>query len=168
MLFPDFLASLSKSIISQSRSHHDSPCLRVSVVINMLESQRKALIAAACEIRKNAHAPYSKFHVGAALLTASGKVFTGCNVENASYGLTICAERSAVCSAIAAGEHNWLAMAVATPGGHSPCGACRQVLVEFASELPILLVDSDRPEAPDAVLETDMRTLLPGRFIFSK
>ena len=134
----------------------------------MTESQRKALIAAACGIRKHAHAPYSKFHVGAALLTASGKIFTGCNVENASYGLTICAERSAVCSAVAAGEREWVAMAVATPGGHSPCGACRQVLVEFAPELPILLVDSDRPDAGDSVHETNMRTLLPGRFIFSK
>jgi cytidine deaminase len=134
----------------------------------MTNQQRQALIAAACEIRKQAHAPYSKFHVGAALLTASGKIVTGCNVENASYGLTICAERSAVCSAIAAGERQFVAMAVATPGGHSPCGACRQVLVEFAPDLPILLVDSDKPGAADGVVETDMKTLLPGRFIFSK
>jgi cytidine deaminase len=131
----------------------------------MTDAQRTALIAAACEIRRQAHAPYSKFHVGAALLTASGKIITGCNVENASYGLTICAERSAVCSAVAAGEKQWLAMAVATPGGHSPCGACRQVLVEFAPNLPILLVDSDHPEK---VHETDMQTLLPGRFVFSR
>jgi cytidine deaminase len=131
----------------------------------MTDAQRTALIAAACDIRRHAHAPYSKFHVGAALLTASGKIITGCNVENASYGLTICAERSAVCSAIAAGEKQWLAMAVATPGGHSPCGACRQVLVEFAPNLPILLVDSDHPEK---VIETDMQTLLPGRFVFSR
>jgi cytidine deaminase len=131
----------------------------------MTDAQRTALIIAACEIRRQAHAPYSKFHVGAALLTASGKIITGCNVENASYGLTICAERSAVCSAIAAGEKQWLAMAVATPGGHSPCGACRQVLVEFAPNLPILLVDSDHPEK---VIETDMQTLLPGRFVFSR
>ena len=131
----------------------------------MTDPQRTALIAAACEIRRNAHAPYSKFHVGAALLTASGKIIAGCNVENASYGLTICAERSAVCTAIAADEKQWLAMAVATPGGHSPCGACRQVLVEFAPNLPILLVDSDHPEK---VHETDMQTLLPGRFVFSR
>ncbi len=131
----------------------------------MTDAQRTALIAAACDIRPQAHAPYSKFHVGAALLTASGKIITGCNVENASYGLTICAERSAVCTAIAAGEKQWLAMAVATPGGHSPCGACRQVLVEFAPNLPILLVDSDHPEK---VHETDMQTLLPGRFVFSR
>jgi cytidine deaminase len=134
----------------------------------MTNQQRQALIAAACEIRKQAHAPYSEFHVGAALLTASGKIITGCNVENASYGLTICAERSAICSAIACGERQFIAMAVATPGGHSPCGACRQVLVEFAPDLPILLVDSDKPGAADGVVETDMKTLLPGRFIFSK
>src|SRR2546430_11469323 len=121
----------------------------------MTDDERRKLIAAACDIRKQAHAPYSKFHGGAALLTASGKIFSGCNVENASYGLTICAERSAVCSAIAAGERDWVAMAVATPGGHSPCGACRQVLVEFAPELPILLVDSDRPDAAGGVHETD-------------
>ena len=132
------------------------------------------MILAACEIRKNAHAPYSKFQVGAALLTGSGKIFSACNVENASYGLTICAERSAIVGAVAAGEgktgaaNDWVAMAVATPGGHSPCGACRQVLVEFAPELPILLVDSDRPDAADGVKETDMKTLLPGRFVFEK
>ena len=132
----------------------------------MNEQQRKQLIAASCEIRKNAHAPYSKFHVGAAILTKSGKIFTGCNVENASYGLTICAERSAAVGAVAAGEKDWAAIAVATPGGHSPCGACRQVLVEFAPDLQVLLVDSDRPDSADGVIETDMQTLLPGRFIF--
>jgi cytidine deaminase len=131
----------------------------------MTPDQCQALISAACEIRRHAHAPYSKFHVGAAILTTSGKIIIGCNVENASYGLTICAERSAVTSAIAAGEKDWIAMAVATPGGHSPCGACRQVIVEFAPALPILLVDSDHP---DKVVETDMTTLLPGRFVFSR
>jgi cytidine deaminase len=134
----------------------------------MNEQQRKQLIAASCDIRKNAHAPYSKFQVGAAILTKSGKVFSGCNVENASYGLTICAERSAAVSAVAAGEKDWVAIAVATPGGHSPCGACRQVLVEFAPDLPVLLVDSDRPNSADGVVETNMQTLLPGRFIFNK
>lgn len=137
----------------------------------MTSDQRQKLIQAACEIRQRAHAPYSKFQVGAALLTASGKIFTGCNVENASFGLTNCAERTAIFTAVAAGEgqpgkdNTWIAMAVATPGGHSPCGACRQVLVEFAPELPILLVDSNRPTDPQAIYETDMKTLLPGRFI---
>lgn len=140
----------------------------------MSPQQREKLVQAACDIRKHAHAPYSKFHVGAALLTESGKIFVGCNVENASYGLTICAERAAVFAAVAAGEgksgeaNDWVAMAVATPGGHSPCGACRQVLVEFAPALPVLLVDSDRPDAAEGVRETDMAVLLPGRFVFEK
>jgi cytidine deaminase len=131
----------------------------------MTTNQREALVAAALEARAHAHAPYSNFHVGAALLTASGKIITGCNVENASYGLTICAERGAICSAVAAGEKEFVAKAIATPGGHTPCGACRQVIVEFAPDLPILLVDSDNPAK---VQETDMRTLLPGRFEFPK
>jgi cytidine deaminase len=134
----------------------------------MNDQQRKQLIAASCDIRKHAHAPYSKFQVGAAILTKSGKLFSGCNVENASYGLTICAERSAAVSAVAAGEKDWVAIAVATPGGHSPCGACRQVLVEFAPDMPVLLVDSDKPDSADGVHETNMATLLPGRFIFNK
>jgi cytidine deaminase len=123
--------------------------------------QRQALIATACDIRKHSHAPYSKFHVGAALLTATGEIIAGCNVENASYGLTICAERAAIFTAIAAGKRQWLAMAIATPGGFTPCGACRQVIAEFAPDLPILLVDGDNP---GSVQETDMQTLLPGKF----
>jgi cytidine deaminase len=131
----------------------------------MTNDQQQALISAALGARKQAHAPYSNFYVGAALLTASGKIITGCNVENASYGLTICAERVAIGTAVAAGEGEFVAMAVATAGGHSPCGACRQVIVEFAPELPILLVDADDPAK---VHETDMKTLLPGRFEFLK
>ena len=127
----------------------------------LTESQRSDLITAATAVRDNAYAKYSKFHVGAALLTDSGRLFTGCNVENASYGLTLCAERVAVSSAVAAGERQFVAMAIATAGGHAPCGACRQVIVEFAPELPILLVDADDQAN---VRETDMRTLLPERF----
>jgi len=151
------------AFIWHGRWHSERRSVEYPVMAPTTSDQRNALIAAACEIRQCAHAPYSKFHVGAAILTASGKIIVGCNVENASYGLTICAERTAVTSAIAAGEKDWLAMAVATPGGHSPCGACRQVIVEFAPNLPILLVDSDHP---DKVVETDMTTLLPGRFVF--
>ncbi len=80
---------------------------------------------------KQAYAPYSHYAVGAAALSASGKIYTGCNIENASYGLTVCAERTAVWSAVAAGEREIVAVAVATPNGATPCGACRQVLVEF-------------------------------------
>ncbi len=91
------------------------------------------LIAAACQAMENAHAPYSGYKVGAALLCADGTVFTGCNVENASYGLTNCAERTAIFSAIAGGQSDFKAMAIAASGESDPfpCGACRQVLSEF-------------------------------------
>ena len=119
------------------------------------------LIDAAVAVRTNAHAPYSKFHVGAAVLTSSGEIFAGCNVENASYGLTICAERVAVGSAVAGGHKQLVAVAVATAGGHSPCGACRQVLSEFGPAMQIMLVDSDDPAN---VRTTSLDKLLPEQF----
>ncbi len=128
-------------------------------------NDRRALITAALQARMQAHAPYSKFQVGAAILTASGKIISGCNVENSSYGLTICAERTAICTAVAAGEKDFAAIAVATLGGHPPCGACRQVMAEFVSELPILLVDADDPTK---IQEISLRVLLPGRFELPK
>ena len=85
----------------------------------------------AYEASKRAYVPYSHYAVGAATLSASGKVYSGCNIENASYGLTVCAERTAVWAAVAAGEREIVAVAVATPNGAPPCGACRQVLSEF-------------------------------------
>ena len=95
-----------------------------------------SLIQSAWDARENAYAPYSKFAVGAALLTADGRVFTGCNVENLSYGLTICAERVAIGSAVAAGVKNLTMLAVVadTDVPVSPCGACRQVMAEFGFE----------------------------------
>jgi len=90
------------------------------------------LVRAARTARAAAYAPYSRYRVGAAVLTATGRIFTGCNIENASYGLTVCAERVATWSAVAAGETTILAVAVATHNGATPCGACRQVLAEFA------------------------------------
>ena len=105
----------------------------------------------------------SQFKVGAAVLTGDGRIFAGCNVENSSYGLTICAERAAVFSAIAAGQQKLEMIAIATAGGGTPCGACRQVLAEFNPALPILLVDVDRP---DAIVETNLRELLPCAFSF--
>jgi len=122
---------------------------------------QKRLIDAALAARASAHAPYSKFHVGAAVLTPAGEIFPGCNVENASYGLTICAERAAVCTAIAAGHKKINAVAVVTAGGHSPCGACRQVLSEFGPAMEVLLVDADNPSN---VQTTTLAELLPRQF----
>jgi cytidine deaminase len=127
----------------------------------MNEAQRSLLGDAARQVRANAHAPYSRFQVGAAVLTATGEVFAGCNVENASYGLTMCAERVAVGAAVAAGHKQIAAIAVATAGGHSPCGACRQVLSEFGPAMEILLVDADDPTQ---VRTISLDKLLPEQF----
>lgn len=100
----------------------------------------KKLLAAALAARENAYAPYSKFKVGAAVETADGHIFTGCNVENASYGLTCCAERNAVFAAIGSGARSFKALCVVadTEEPVAPCGACRQVLAEFPFEKIIL------------------------------
>ena len=100
------------------------------------------LIRRALTAQKNAHAPYSKFRVGAALLTKSGQVYTGCNIENASYGLTICAERVALTKAVSEGHRQFQAIAVVCPSAKpTPCGACRQFLAEFG-DLEIICADS--------------------------
>jgi len=122
---------------------------------------RKRLINAALSTREKAYAPYSNFHVGAAVLTTDGTVFTGANVENASYGLAICAERIAAATAVSAGHRNITAVAVATTGGASPCGACRQFLAEFGPAMDVLIIDTkDADEAEVASLEK----LLPAQF----
>lgn len=122
------------------------------------------LIAAARRARRNAHAPYSRFRVGAALLTRTGKVFTGCNVENASYGLTICAERNVAFQAVAAGERKFAAIAIVAEakGRLRPCGACLQVLAEFAPDMRIIIVNGRKTE------ELTLADLLPQRFTLKK
>ncbi len=104
-------------------------------------SDDKKLIVAAQAARENAHAPYSNFRVGAALRAKSGRVYTGCNVENASYGLTVCAERVAILKAISEGERGFEAIAVVTDTDAltPPCGACRQLIWEFCGDVPIIL-----------------------------
>ncbi len=118
------------------------------------------LIKKAMEARERCYCPYSDFPVSAALLSDSGKVFTGVNVENASYGLTICAERVAVGTAVASGERGFTTMAIVVKNGGSPCGACRQVLNEFSPALRILMAN----ENGDLVRETTLEKLLPEAF----
>lgn len=123
--------------------------------------QRRSLVATARRAAKAAYAPYSKFRVGAAVLTQSGQIFSGCNVENASYGLTCCAERTAIFKAVAEGERRIVAVAVHTPTKKPtpPCGACRQVIHEFgpAAEVVCVCESSER-------IETTLDQLLPGAF----
>ncbi|MGD9635750.1 MAG: cytidine deaminase [Pirellulales bacterium] len=119
------------------------------------------LIRAALDVQQKAYAPYSNFHVGAAIRTASGKIYQGANVENASFGLTICAERVAATAAVAAGEREFTGVAVVSRGGVSPCGACRQFLAEFAPTVPIVMIDSEKP---GVVHRSTLAELLPGRF----
>lgn len=120
-----------------------------------------ALVAAARGAAERAHAPYSRFRVGAALLGASGAIHAGCNVENASLGGTVCAERNAIGAAVLAGDAELLACVVYTPTEEpaAPCGFCRQVLSEFAPALPIISV-CDGPER----IVTTLDALLPRQF----
>ena len=127
-----------------------------------LSALERRLVATARTARKRAHAPYSKFRVGAALLTASGKIYPGCNVENASYGLTLCAERVALASAVAAGERRFVALAVVSAGAATPCGACRQVLAEFAPRLKVILSDTVHRQSSRIFF---LNELLPHRFV---
>jgi cytidine deaminase len=109
------------------------------------QSQRRSLVARAIRAKARAYAPYSRFRVGAALLADDGTIFEGCNVENSSYSLTICAERNAVFQAAAQGKTSFRAIAIASddPGFLTPCGACRQVLSEFNPAIEIILTTAD-------------------------
>jgi cytidine deaminase len=124
------------------------------------EEERRSLIDLAMEAGRRAYAPYSKHQVGAALRTSSGRIFTGCNIENAAYPTGTCAERVAVFKAVSEGEREFDVMAVVTPNGGTPCGACRQVLSEFGLDTLILIANG----RGEFVLEATVRELLPGAF----
>ncbi|MEA3459266.1 MAG: cytidine deaminase [Chloroflexota bacterium] len=118
------------------------------------------LISLAAEARERAYAPYSHFAVGAALLAKSGKIYTACNVENVSYGLSVCAERAAVFKAVSEGEREFEAIAVVTEKGKKgPCGACRQVLSEFSEDMRVIMADEE-----GAYRVLSLRELLPDAF----
>lgn len=126
-----------------------------------LENETKELlIQTALHVRRWAYAPYSHYAVGAAVLTASGKVYDGVNVENAAYPDGICAERVAMFKAISDGEREIMAVAVVTENGGSPCGSCRQVLSEFGLHADVIIADADGK----VVMETSVDQLLPGAF----
>lgn len=122
------------------------------------------LYRAAGSIKENAYAPYSEFHVGAALLADSGKIYTGVNVENSSFGGTVCAERTAFLKAISEGEKGFKAIAVAADGGEAvPCGICRQFMYEFSPELEVITGENE-----DSLRVQTLKNLLPDGFRLEK
>jgi cytidine deaminase len=128
------------------------------------KSEQQRLIRAAAKAREFASAPYSKFKVGAALLTERGGIITGANVESASYGLTCCAERVALFNALTSGKKHFVAVAVvaAIRGGPMPCGACRQLLAEYAPSAKVWIADS---RSLTTIREFAVAELLPGAFL---
>ena len=130
----------------------------------MRKIDKAKLVAAAIRAREKACAPYSKFKVGAALLTNKGKIISGANVESASYGLTCCAERIALFNALTSGEKKFTAIAVVArvEGGGMPCGACRQLLSEYAPDAIIFVCDSAKPKQ---ICKFTVKELLPGAFL---
>jgi cytidine deaminase len=113
-----------------------------SAGVNISDHQTDELVAAAVQAREKAYAPYSHFAVGAAVRTVDGTIYAGCNVENASFGLTICAERNAIAHAVVQGAREFTAIAVVTENGVTPCGACRQVLTEFNPAMMVIVADT--------------------------
>ncbi len=122
---------------------------------------RQQLVETARQVRHWAYAPYSNYAVGAALLTDLGKVYDGVNIENAAYPTTMCAERVAVFKAISEGERGFVAIAVVTSNGGSPCGSCRQVLAEFGVDTLVITAD----DTGRVVSEMTVADLLPGAFL---
>lgn len=126
----------------------------------LTDELKEKLIETALGVRRWAYAPYSKYHVGAALLTSSGKIYDGVNVENAAYPTSMCAERTAVFKAVSEGEKKFLAIAVASSNGGTPCGACRQVLSEFGLDTLVLVINGQG----QIKREMTVAELLPGSF----
>ena len=126
----------------------------------LTDEERQALIELANEARRRAYAPYSKYQVGAALRTSSGRLYTGCNVENAAYPHCMCAERVAIFKAVSEGETQFDVIAIVTPNGGSPCGGCRQVLAEFGLETIVLIANGEG----QLLSELPIGDLLPGAF----
>jgi cytidine deaminase len=124
------------------------------------EEQKQALIQAAISVRHWAYVPYSHYPVGAAVLTSSGKIYDGINVESAAFPTTMCAERVAIFKAVSEGEREFDAIAVVTENAGSPCGACRQVMAEFGLETLVLIADT----SGNVRVETSVSELLPGAF----
>ena len=125
-----------------------------------MDEKRQELIQAAVEARHWAYEPYSGYFVGAAVLSESGEIYDGVNVENAAYPTSICAERVAIFKAASQGERNFLAIAVVTENGGSPCGSCRQVMAEFGPDLLVFIAD----DQGQLLQETTLAALLPGAF----
>jgi cytidine deaminase len=130
-------------------------------MIKLSDDERRLLIDLAQEARRRAYAPYSNYPVGAVLRTRSGRIFTGCNVENAAYPTSMCAERTAIFKAVSEGEREFDVIAVVTPNGGTPCGGCRQVMAEFGLDTSVLVADAEGR----LVLETTVAGLLPEAFI---
>ena len=128
----------------------------------MINNEKKQELAnLAVEMRKRSYVPYSHYAVGAALLTKSGKIFTGCNIENAAYPVTICAERTAMFKSVSEGSTDFEAIAIATEDGAGyPCGSCRQVMAEFSLDMVVLLADRNG----HITAESTVSELLPGAF----
>jgi len=124
------------------------------------QEQKIDLVKIAREVRKWAYVPYSHYSVGAAVLTDSGRIYDGVNIENAAYPVTVCGERTAIFKAVSNGERKFQAIAVVTKDGGTPCGSCRQVMAEFSPEMLVILAD----EHGKITAEVKLSDLLPGAF----
>jgi cytidine deaminase len=126
----------------------------------LTDDMRRRLVSLAIDNMKYAYVPYSNYPVSAVLLTQSGEIYTGVNIENAAYPVTICAERVAVFKAVSEGVKDYLAIAVVTNNGGTPCGSCRQVLAEFGLDTIVIIADKNGK----IILEQSVAQLLPGAF----